>query len=68
MLTAIIYNKTIQAKTLTQLKRLASREANKKYRPYDEFYLLSAPGIQPLLFIRRNKKFPNNTIIRGEWN
>lgn len=68
MLTAIIYNKTIQAKTFTQLKRLASREANKKYRPYDEFYLISAPGIQPLLFTRRNKKFSNNTIIKGVWS
>lgn len=68
MLTAIIYNKTIQAKTFVQLKRLASREANKKYKPYDEFYLISSPGLSPVLYTRRNKKFPNNTIIRGEWN
>lgn len=68
MLTAIIYGKTIQAKTFAQLKRLASREANKKSKSYDEFYLISGPGVQPLLFTRRNKKVPNNTIIRGEWN
>ena len=68
MLTAIIYGKTIQAKTFTQLKRLVSREANKKCKQYDEFYLLSAPGVPPLLFTRYNKKSPNNTIIRGEWN
>jgi len=67
-MTAIINGKRITAKTLTQIKRLASIEANKNYKTYDEFYLLSAPGFPPMLFTRYNKKSPNNTIIRGEWS
>lgn len=67
-MTAIINGKRITAKTITQIKRLASREANKNCRIYDEFYLLSAPGRPPVLFTRHNKKYPNNTIIRGEWS
>lgn len=67
-MTAIINGKRITAKTLTQIKRLASIEANKNYKTYDEFYLLSAPGFPPVLFTRYNKKYPNNTIIRGEWH
>lgn len=68
MFIAIINNKTIKAKTLSQLKRLASIEANKNYNTYDEFYLLSAPGFPPILFTRYNKKSPNNEIIRGQWS
>ncbi len=64
---AIINGKYITAKTLTQIKRLASIEANKNYKTRDEFCLLPAPGFPPVLYIRRNKKCPNNTIIRGEW-
>lgn len=65
-MTAIVNGKHITAKTLTQIKRLASIEANKNYKMRDEFYLF-APGFPPVLYIRRNKKYPNNTIIRGEW-
>ncbi len=66
--TAVIYNKTITANTFTQIKRLASIEANKRYNIEDSFYLLFAPGADPLIFRRRNKKAPNNTIKRGAWN
>lgn len=66
-LAAVINNKIITAKTFTQIKRLASIEANKKYNSFDEFYLLRENGLTPLLFIRHNKKTPNNTITRGEW-
>lgn len=51
-----------------QLKRLASVEANKQYKVEDTFYLLGLPGVAPLVFRRHNRKFPNNTIIRGNWN
>lgn len=65
--TAVINGKTISAQTFTQIKRLASIEANKNNRIFDEFYLLRAPGLTPLLFIRRNKKALCNTITRGTW-
>lgn len=65
---AVINNKIIQAATFSQLKRLASVEANKQYKIEDTFYLLGLPGVAPLVFRRRNRKFPNNTIIRGNWN
>ena len=64
---AVIYNKTITADTFTQIKRLASIEANKRYNAVDYFYLWSLSGVSPLVFIRQNKKAPNNTIIRGAW-
>ena len=64
---AVINGKTITARTFSQLKRKASIEANKNNRIFDEFYLLRAPGLTPLLFIRHNKKAPNNTITRGTW-
>lgn len=65
---AVINNKIIQAATFPQLKRLASVEANKQYNIEDTFCLLGLPGVAPLVFRRHNRKFPNNTIIRGEWN
>ena len=65
---AVINNKIIQAATFSQLKRLASVEANKQYKIEDTFYLLGLPGVAPLVFRRHNRKFPNNTIIRGNWN
>ena len=65
---AVINNKIIQAATFLQLKRLASVEANKQYNVEDTFYLLGLPGVAPLVFRRHNRKFPNNTIIRGNWN
>ena len=65
---AIINNKIIQAATFPQLKRLASMEANKQYNVEDAFYLLGLPGVEPLIFRRYNRKFPNNTIKRGNWN
>ena len=65
---AVINNKIIQADTFSQIKRLASVEANKQYNVEDTFYLLDLPGATPLVFRRHNHKFPNNTIIRGKWN
>lgn len=65
---AVVDNKIIQAATFPQLKRLASVEANKNYKIEDTFYLLGLPGVAPLVFRRHNRKAPNNTIIRGQWN
>ena len=64
---AVINGKTITARTFPQLKRKASIEANKNYNIVDTFYLLGLPGVDPLVFTRRNKKAPNNTIKRGKW-
>ena len=65
---AVINNKIIQADTFSQIKRLASVEANKQYNAEDTFYLLDLLNVTPLVFRRHNRKFPNNTIIRGKWN
>ena len=65
---AVINKKIIQADTCSQIKRLASVEANKQYNAEDTFYLLNLPSVTPLVFRRHNRKFPNNTIIRGKWN
>lgn len=64
---AIINDRIIKASTISQLKRLASIEANKNYNTEDIFYLLGLPGVNPLVYRRRNIKTPNNAIIRGIW-
>lgn len=67
MIEAIINGKTIKAKTISQIKRLASIEANKNFKTIDYMYVLRIKGVEPLIYTRFNKKTPNNKIIRGEW-
>ena len=66
-MTAIINGKKIKAKTFSQIKRLASIEANKNYNIVDTLYILGLPGVAPLVCTRINSKAPNNIIIRGKW-
>ena len=64
---ASIYNKIIEAKTYTELKRKASIEANQRNNPHDIMYVEIIKGAEPLTVVRYNKKMPNNTIIHGQW-
>lgn len=60
----------IVAKSLTALKRMASRKCNGYFQSIDTMVLHGANDkeIDGLMFTRINRKIPNNTIIRGEWN
>ena len=59
-------------KTISQLKRLASREANKTFKTMDVLQVVTHDvnkGINTdiVRFQRINKVMPNNTIQRGIW-
>jgi hypothetical protein len=62
----------MQAKTFTQLKRLASREANNTFNTMDVLQVTTHDvnkgiNIDIVRFHRINKVMPNNTIQRGTW-
>ena len=63
----VINGKLIQADSFSQLKRAASIEANKENKVEDTLYFLRVPGLEPIVFHRRNKKSPDGTIKRGRW-
>lgn len=63
----VVNGKLIQADSFSQLKRTASIEANKENKVEDTLYLLGLPGVEPIVFRRRNKKSPDGTIKRGQW-
>lgn len=62
----VINDKIIQANSFAQLKRKASIEANRQYRPMDTFYLLTLPGTAPHVYRRLNTKSVSG-IERGQW-
>ena len=62
----------IIAKTMWQLKRLASRFANNTFNVIDEMYVTihdvnKSANIDRFKMTRINKVCPNNTIERGSW-
>ncbi len=64
--------KVIICKTLSQLKRIASRFANKFYKPIDTMKVLihnieRCENVEIIHFTRINKVTPWNTIQRGKW-
>lgn len=63
----VVNKKIIQADSFSQLKRAASIEANKENKVEDTLYLLGLPGVEPMVFRRSNKKSPDGTIKRGQW-
>lgn len=69
MFTGIIYGKTITAESLTVLMRKASIIANGFFNPIDEMTVTHSHigKSKPLVYRRINKKYPNNTISRGQW-
>lgn len=58
------------ANSMPVLKRNASRKCNGYFQAIDTMILHRADDkeIDGLTFTRINRKIPNNTIIRGEWN
>jgi hypothetical protein len=80
MFKAILYNKAVQSKTMTGLKREMSKVANGFNNAIDEAViqisdwkeLCKAAGCEhwidtTITMTRINKKYPNNTIKRGVW-
>ena len=65
-------NKIFITKTLSQLKRLASRYCNNNYNSIDEMIVTihnvgKCENTDILYFHRFNRVCPNNTIERGIW-
>lgn len=65
-------NKIFITKTLSQLKRLASRYCNNNYNSIDEMRVTvhnvdKCENTDILYFHRLNRVCPNNTIERGAW-
>ena len=65
-------DRSFTAKSLSQLKTVASRYCNKDYRPIDElrdtvYNIDRCENTDIMYFHRINKICPNNTIERGRW-
>ena len=67
MLTAQLYGKTINGKTIAEIKRKASRIANGKRQPFDCMKVMDQEVGLECTFWRYNRKCPNNTIQYGKW-
>ena len=65
MFTGTLYGKMITAKTVPALKRMASKIANNYFHILDEMEV--SDGENTCTFYRVNRKYPNNTICRGDW-
>ena len=64
-MTATIYGQTIEAKSMSDLKRKASMIANRYYSTVDEMKVVGDDW--KLTMYRINKKTPWNTITYGGW-
>lgn len=60
----------IVAKSLTSLKRMASQKCNGYFNTFDSMVVFHAKGkdIAEVKLTRANLIYPNNTIIRGQFN
>lgn len=67
MFTAQLYGKTISGKTMTEIKRKASRIANDYWNMVDRMEVTDEQSGNVLTFMRRNRKSPNNMIVYGTW-
>lgn len=63
MLTAQLYGKTISGKTITEIKRKASRIANDFYNAFDCMKVMDQEIGLECTFYRYNRKSPNNIIL-----
>ena len=68
-----LYGITIIAKTMTELKRKASRIANNYFSAYDTMKVNlhdigKCENIEQFTLTRVNKKAPSNRIVYGSWN
>lgn len=66
-MTAQLYGKTISGKTITEIKRKASRIANSFYNAFDCMKVTDQGIGLKCTFYRYNRKSPNNTIVFGKW-
>lgn len=77
MFTAIIYTDykpfnfgkeigTCEAKTVGQIKRIASKMCNKHHNAADAFTVMHKGKV--VAFYRFNQIYPDGTIVRGEWH
>lgn len=67
MLTAQLYGETINGKTITEIKRKASRIANKYCNTIDRMEVTDQDRNIKCTFRRFNRKYPNNTIEFSQW-
>ena len=55
-----------EAKTIGQIKRMASKLCNKYHNTADAFTVMVDGNIVP--FYRFNAMYPDGSIVRGEWH
>lgn len=67
MFTAQLYGKTISGKTMTEIKRKASRIANNYWNVVDRMEVTDEQNGITMMFYRNNRKTPNNMIEYGTW-
>lgn len=67
MFTAQLYGKTISGKTITEIKRKASRIANNYWNVVDRMEVTDEQNGITMMFYRNNRKTPNNMIEYGTW-
>lgn len=67
MFTAQLYGKTISGKTMTEIKRKASRIANDYWNMVDRMEVTDEQNGITMMFYRNNRKTPNNMIEYGTW-
>ena len=63
-----LYNRTINAKSMRDLKRKASIIANGYFKPYDTMEVKETESGTEFGLCRINRLFPSNEIIYGEWS
>lgn len=68
MLTATLYGKTVNGKTITEIKRKASRIANGFHNAFDCMEVSNSENGMKCTYWRYNRKSPNNTIKFGAWH
>lgn len=68
MLIATLYGQTVNGKTMTEIKRKASRIANGFHNAFDCMEVNNSENGVKCTYWRYNRKFPNNAIQFGKWN
>ena len=66
-LTGTLYNRTITARSMADLKRKASAIANGYFRPIDMMEVTELDSGIVFHLNRHNNVCPNNTITYGKW-
>lgn len=61
------YIETVEANTISTLKRKASLSCNHYYNSYDEMAVEDTEAGNCFMLTRINKRSPNNIIVFGSW-